>query len=192
MVIIDPLYLTMPGINLSQSHEVGPLLQWLMALRHNYNCAVVLVHHWAKANDNTKMRRSGQRLLGTGFFHGWLESGLYVEKLEGDDALRVKVEREFRNVAPMGDLEIAWHMGEPGELDMNVEIYNWNQEGQIVSAIERLLPTVSAKGLNLKVVAEELSMDKKDVALAARAAGYRVKRVKYSRGYAYVIYPEAS
>ena len=199
MVIIDPLYLTMPGINLSQSHEVGPLLQWLMALRHNHNCAVVLVHHWAKANDNSKLRRAGQRLLGTGFFHGWLESGLYMEKLDGDDALRVKVEREFRNVAPMGDLEIAWKMGEPGELDMDVEVDDFSQLGhtqtQVGRVIEKLLPQCDARGLNLRLVVEKLGMNRdadsrQEVAHAAHLEGYKVKRKKYPNGYGYIIYPD--
>ena len=198
MVVIDPLYLTMPGVNLSQSHEVGPLLQWLMALRHNYNCAVVLVHHWSKANDNSKLRRAGQRLLGTGFFHGWLESGLYLEKLEGD-VLRVKIEREFRNVAPMGDLEVAWHMGDAGELDMSVDVSGFDEgehmDIRIDELIRGLLPQ-HPDGLNLKHVALALGNNhtpsrelKQEVALAAKRLGWKVTRKQWGQGPAYIIYP---
>lgn len=198
MVIIDPLYLVMPGVNLSNSHEVGPFLQWLMALRHNHNCGVALVHHWAKANENTKLRRSGQRLMGTAFFHGWLESGLYMEIMEqGEDLLRIKVEREFRSVAPQRDLEVAWQLGEPGELDMKVTVHEWNQEGQVASIIERLLPQCDERGLNVKLISTEMGMPdgpqtKLEMARLARSAGYQVQRKKYSNGVGYVIYPEGS
>lgn len=205
MVIIDPLYLTMPGVNLSQSHEVGPLLQWLMALRHNHNCAVVLVHHWSKANENTKLRRSGQRLLGTGFFHGWLESGMYMERLDEEitRTVRVKVEREFRNTAPQGDLEVVWEMGEPGDLDMSVEVNEHDEDAliqeKVVSSIESLLPGCDDRGLNLKLVLDDLKLGhsasaekKREIALVARQAGYKVRRRKYPRGFAYIIYPEGT
>jgi len=125
-------------------------------------------------------------------FHGWIDSALYMEKLDSDtpDILRVKVEREFRNVAPQGPLELQWRLGEPGELDMKASAIHWNYGGVVESLIEQLLSGCDDRGLNLKHVAGQVNLENREVAHIARAQGYKVKKKKYARGYGYIIFPK--
>jgi hypothetical protein len=110
-----------------------------------------------------------------------------MEKLEAESGLvRVKVEREFRNVAPQSDLEVVWELGEPGELDMDVRVTDWNESERVRDAIERMLPMYES-GLNLKYVAEDLNMDKQRVVTYAQDEGYRVVRKKHPFGYSYSV-----
>jgi AAA domain/RepB DNA-primase N-terminal domain len=202
LVIIDPLYLVMGSTNLNNSHEVGPILQWLMTLSVNYNCAIALVHHWAKLNENSRMRRSGQRLLGTAFFHGWLESGLYMENVTAkgpgyEGVMAVRVEREFRYSQPQDDLEMEWVIGEPGELDLNVGIVEYDPSGRLERIIEKMLKDCDDRGLNLKHVVPLMGGaisngqdPKKQVALMAKQLGYKVMIKPYGRGPAYIIFPQ--
>ena len=114
LVILDTLYQTAGGLNLSAQHELGPMLQWLTALRYKYDCAIALVHHWRKTTEDTRGRSSGQRLMGSVVLHGWMESGLYLTN-EGYNAdtkvTTLTVEREFRSVAPRDPLRLQLKLG---------------------------------------------------------------------------------
>ena len=200
LVIIDPLYLVMGDTNLNNSHEVGPILQWLMTLSVTYNCAIALVHHWSKANENTRMRRSGQRLMGTAFFHGWLESGIYMQNVTVDgplteNALSVRVEREFRYSQSQEDFELEWKIGVPGELDLGIQLTDYDPDARLERTIEKMLAKCDDRGLNLKHVVPAMGMAdvqdaKKELAYKAKGLGYKVMVKSYPRGPGYVIFPQ--
>lgn len=192
MVILDPLYLLMGGTNVNAQHEVGPLMQWLMALRYNHNCAVVVVHHWHKATESTKNRRPGQRLMGSGILHGWVESGIYMEQVEagvegnggGDSegirrALQVRVEREFRNVAPRGPIDVSWELGEPGTLDLDINVSDSASAGSMVAD---LLYQAGPQGMALSSLCKELGVDRARGRAMVAAAGGLLQSRKSGRG----------
>lgn len=188
LVILDPLYLMVGTTNMNQAHELAPLFQWLMALRYNYDCAVVLVHHWHKApvgGHAQSARRAGQRLMGSGLLHGWVESALYCEALDPEgDRLCVRVEREFRNVAPRSALQVKWRFGEPGDIDgMDVEILQYNIEGQVLSIVSQ------QPGITLTLLAEELGVDKRTARKRAVGAGCNLVGGKKGRGNTWQVYP---
>lgn len=184
LVILDPLYMMAPGVNLDKTHDVMPILQWLLALRYNHNCGVVLIHHSHKANENSSRRRAGQRLLGATAFHGWIESALYFERLDDEgDRINVRMEREYRNVAPQPALEWSVRLGEPGELDMDVRMSRYDVAG-LINALVNEQP-----GLWLTDVATEMGVDKKTARSRVVGAGCVMQRVKRGRGHAYRVYP---
>lgn len=187
LVILDPFYLVSGGINMNQQHEVMPIMQWLMALRYNYDCAVVVVHHWHKAGADSAGRRPGQRLMGSGLLHGWIESALYFEALEPQgDRLCVRMEREFRNVAPRSPLELSLRLGEPGDLDMDVQITKYDLSGQLLSAIAQ------TPGITLTALAEALGIDRRTARSRAVGAGCVLVGKKVGRGQSYEVYPPGS
>jgi hypothetical protein len=49
------------------------------------DCTILLVHHSAKSSDNTRSRRPGQRMRGSGAIHGFVDSGIYLEDLKTPD-----------------------------------------------------------------------------------------------------------
>lgn len=196
MVILDPLYLMVGDKNINHAHEVTPLMQWLMALRYNHNCAVVLVHHWSKSGAGTanEGRRPGQRLMGSGLLHGWVESAAYMEALEpvvdrAGTHLMVKVSREFRNVSPRSDLEIGWLMGEPGEMKLDVSVVEVTAELRKASLVD-IVDEAGAKGITLKDVMGQLGMTSKTAAYKmAVSAGCEVIERSYGGGVGYMLYP---
>jgi len=191
LVILDPFYLMMGDANINNQHEVGPLLKWLTAVRYETNCAIAIVHHWAKYNENTTHRRPGQRLIGTAIQHGWVESGLYLAAEgynEEKDELEVKVEREFRNSKPLVPLTIKWKMGAPGELDMEVETFDYNMNGRIAETLHDLGFGRDNDFVSLKAFAMAMDLDP----IAARkmvdgSEDFRVRAKKWGRGQTYHI-----
>ena len=75
---------------------------------------------------------------------------------------------------------------------MKVEVFGWNQGGQVMSVWRKMMTTVDSRGLNLKHVAAHVEMTARDVALSLRAEGVKVRRKKYGNGYAYITFPEAA
>jgi hypothetical protein len=166
-VIFDPLYLIMGGADENRSVDLRPYLQYLLRLRYDYKLAPIVVHHNRKAwNNGTGNVRAGQRLLGSTTLHGWVESALYCEAMNSDKLgeLRVKVEREFRNVGPRPDLEIALTMGEPGDLKFEARVERWTIEG----AIE--MEVAQENGIHLKKLVDTTGFDRRTVLKRVRGS----------------------
>lgn len=111
LVILDPLYMMMGGVDENNATEVGDLLKWLTHLRNVYGVSILLCHHYNKGNGNT---RGGQRVRGSSAFHAWVESAIYVKATT--ELYTVKIEREFRAFPTMPELTFKLELGAPGEL----------------------------------------------------------------------------
>lgn len=185
MVILDPLYLMVGATNVDRAEQIQPFMKWLMYLRYTYGCAVVLIHHWRKAKEFDAGVRGGQRLMGSGLLHGWVESAMYCERIEAEDetVLGVRLEREFRNVGPQPNLEVRMKMGEPGSLAFDAEVIGWTIEGQ-------LLKVVGAAGgaMTASAAAEAVGCDKRTALSRARGSeSLVVEGGKRGRGYSWTI-----
>lgn len=108
LVIFDPLYLMFDG-DLASARDLMPLLQWLLYLKNEYKCGVLLVHHYNKGSESS---RGGQRMLGSTTLHGWVESGWYIST-DGDGSL--EMEREFRGAGLHKRLNVGIEMGDFGD-----------------------------------------------------------------------------
>jgi hypothetical protein len=86
LLIIDPLTAYHSG---DENSVLGlaPVLQYLDRLRRTTGATVLVVHHSNKKGSG----HGGNRLRGTSALHGWLDSGLYLEK-RGDGVV-VSVEQ---------------------------------------------------------------------------------------------------
>lgn len=111
LVILDPLYMMLGRTDENSAKEVGEVLRWLTYLRNQYKCAILVCHHYNKGSVNA---RGGQRVRGSGAFHAWVESALYVSATA--ERGKVKIEREFRAASPLAEIEVQIEMGSPGEL----------------------------------------------------------------------------
>lgn len=163
LVILDPLYLMIGSADENRSADLRPYLMWLMNLRYTYHTAICVVHHFRK--QSAIATRAGQRLMGSALFHGWLESGLYTEALETEtNTLKVRLEREFRNVGPRSPIELALKMGEPGDLQFGVVITNYTITGEVETIVDE------QPGITARQLSELLGTDKRTALKRARGS----------------------
>lgn len=128
LIIFDPLYLMYDG-DLGSAQDLNPILNWLLMLKEEFRCAVILVHHWNKSGQSD---RGGQKMLGSVTLHGWIESAWYLETNgskevdsgEINDAKassQIVIEREFRGAGVHPKVSLNLSMGEFGSNHYKVE-----------------------------------------------------------------------
>lgn len=82
-LILDPLR-DLHTADENDSTAMSRVMHALRALRSVLGCAVVFVHHAAKASESSKSRRPGQRMRGSSVVHGAVDGGLYLTDLQGN------------------------------------------------------------------------------------------------------------
>lgn len=87
------------GELLSEKREDG---SWLR------RCTVVACHHMAKAGQDTRGRRGGQRLRGSSALHGSVDSGLYLSDHRGDgeSTFANTIESEIKGARGAGVIDV--------------------------------------------------------------------------------------
>jgi hypothetical protein len=166
MLIFDPLYLALGGVDTDRASALYPYLKWLLELSNKYSCAIALVHHFSKrpTAPGSYQRRTGQRLLGSTTLHGWVDSAIYCEQLEDERLgwVGTRVEPEFRSMSPRPPVELRLWWGEPQDLGMKVEIKKFDLTEQIVDAVR------DEPGVTVVKLAERLGIDRRTVLGRAR------------------------
>jgi hypothetical protein len=138
LVVLDPLYLVLAGVNFNQAHELAPYLKWVLDLSNEFKCSVMIIHHFRKAQQNASTEyatvRPGQRLMGNATLHGFVDSGLYTEQGSPDPSLNprtlvTRVYREFRSVEPQKSLEFAFKIGRggSGKFEATIEVEDYKR-----------------------------------------------------------------
>ena len=161
LVILDPLYLTFGGIDVDRANMLYPYLKWLLYLRNEYNTAIAVVHHFAKKpmDGRANQRRVGQRLAGSHTLHGWVDSAMYCSPMEDERVgfVGVRVEPEFRSMAPRRPVDVRLWWGNPGDLEMRAEVSRFDLTGQILELIRE------QPGITANRIAEVLEVSKRTV-----------------------------
>ena len=85
LLLLDPL-VRLHRRNENDAAEVSELLAYLRELQRTFDVAIAVVHHMRK-NGGTG---GGQALRGSGDFHAWTDSALYLSRIKGGLALRVE------------------------------------------------------------------------------------------------------
>ena len=188
LVVLDPLYMIMAGVNFDKAHELAPYLKWLLALSNEFKCAVCIIHHFRKAQPGNNTR-PGQRLMGNATLHGFVDSALYCEQIDADDRRRTgtlytRVHREFRSIEPQKSLEFGIKMNPPGELGMSVEVNTYDLSARIVDLVNEQ-PGVYARSLS-----KETGIDYRILIGRARdSERIKLSAIKRGRGTSYRLYP---
>lgn len=187
LVLLDPLYLILGGADENHSAQLRPFLKWLMHLRYEFNCAVAVIHHFHKQSQSpgVTVRRAGQRLMGSATLHGWVDSAIYASAMEEERTgwTKTQVETEFRSMAPQKPIEMALHMGDPGDLKMEVELAKYDLAG----LIRRIV--ADQPGVTVVALAEQLGMDKRSVLARVRGTeGFIVKEGTRGRGKSHTVF----
>src|SRR5215471_7521692 len=187
LVVLDPMYMVMAGVNFNQAHELAPYLKWLLALSNTFKCSVIIVHHFKKATGDYNVR-PGQRLMGNATLHGFVDSALYCEQIEEIDRkpgmFYTRVHREYRSVEPKRALEFGIRMDPPGKLGLEVDIRSYDLTARIEDAVwerrEVLVGTLSQDfGVNKRIV----------LGRAQDSDRISVERKRQGRGWSYILRP---
>ena len=188
LVVLDPMYMVMAGINFDKAYELAPYLKWLLSLSNTFKCSVIIVHHFRKAQQGHETR-PGQRLMGNATLHGFVDSALYCEQIDADDRaghsmFYTRVHREFRSVEPKQPLEFGIHMDPPGELGIEVNIKSFD-------LTVRLEGIVLERGeVRVNALSDELGVNRRIIIGRSRDSELiTVERRKQGRGWSYILHP---
>ncbi len=100
LLVLDP-FVRLHRIDENSAQEVSRVLAYLRELQREHHVAILVVHHSRKAGANGE--QAGLSLRGSGDFHAWGESNLYLRRRRG--ALELAVEQ--RNAAAMEPIQLA-------------------------------------------------------------------------------------
>ncbi len=163
LLVLDPLYMMLGQADENSAKEVGDVLRWLTYLRNQYKTTILICHHYNKSGNST---RGGQRVRGTGAFHAWVESALYVKK--PSEPGRIKVEREFRAHPPMAELDITIDIGEPGELWYTPIVADSEDDRSISLKKEEICTVLSVSSRGFDEIKELVKMTRAECRKALR------------------------
>ncbi|RMF53259.1 MAG: hypothetical protein D6746_15830 [Bacteroidetes bacterium] len=108
LLVLDP-FVRLQRIDENSAQEVSRVLAYLRALQREQHVGVLVVHHARKAGAGAA--QAGQALRGSGDFHAWGESNLYLRRRHGD----LELLTEHRN-APATDPLLLELVGDPPRL----------------------------------------------------------------------------
>lgn len=118
LLLLDPLR-DISSAAEDKSDDMSKVMRSLRLLGELLSCTVAIIHHCAKASADTKGRRPGQRLRGSGAIHGSTDSGIYLGDLTGDgsNVFRNVVDSEVKGARSAGrfTLELAIEDDDGGE-----------------------------------------------------------------------------
>jgi hypothetical protein len=114
MLLLDP-FVRLHRIDENHAGDVSAILAYLRALQRAHDVAVVVVHHARK--NGPAGAQAGQGLRGSGDFHAWGDSNLYLRRSHGQLALTI----EHRAASAPEPLTLTLMHGAAGE-DPHLEI----------------------------------------------------------------------
>jgi len=100
LLVLDP-FVRLHRIDENSAQEVSRILAYLRELQREHHVAIFVVHHSRKAGAAGE--QVGLSLRGSGDFHAWGQSNLYLRRRRG--ALELAVEQ--RNAAPTEPIQLA-------------------------------------------------------------------------------------
>jgi hypothetical protein len=87
LLVLDPL-VRIHRMDENAASDVSALLSYLRGLQRELNLSLVLVHH-ARKNQSPGLQ-AGQGLRGSGDFHAWSDSALYLRRVRGSLMLTIE------------------------------------------------------------------------------------------------------
>jgi hypothetical protein len=87
MLLLDP-FVRLHRIDENHAGDVSAILAYLRALQRAHDVAVVVAHHARK--NGPAGAQAGQGLRGSGDFHAWGDSNLYLRRTHGQLALTIE------------------------------------------------------------------------------------------------------
>jgi len=149
---LDPLYLMFSG-DVNSAKDLNPVLTWCLRIKQEYDCSVILVHHYGKGSSE---KRGGQRMLGSTTLHGWIDSAWYIQARDPVNGKGlVTVDREFRGAGIQEKLDLTLDIGDVGSSKYEVleaEHGSSEDEGEdILRILEQSADAMGAEAIRRKL-----------------------------------------
>jgi hypothetical protein len=109
LLLLDP-FVRMHAADENSAQAIAAILAHLRGLQRTHHVAIVVVHHTRK---NTRAGQHGQSLRGSGDFHAWVDSALYLTH----DKQRLRLSIEHR-AAPAPEPVYIDLVGHPPHLEL--------------------------------------------------------------------------
>jgi hypothetical protein len=136
LIILDPFYLMTPGVDENSASQVGPILKNLLKIKQQHGVGIQLIHHYRKQNVQAPSY-GATRMSGTGVFHRWFESAVYVEKTS--DPSTVKLQPDHRGHSQQGTTRVTFDLGTEDDLEYNIIVHQSKADKAQLFARLRLL-----------------------------------------------------
>lgn len=138
MLLLDP-FVRLHRIDENSAADVSALLAFLRELQREHDVAIVVAHHARK--NGPAGAQAGQGLRGSGDFHAWTDSALYVRR-SGD---RISVTVEHRAAPAPDPFDVALIPGDDRTAHLEIVSPSDSQRHD-VSARARLLAAIDERG----------------------------------------------
>ena len=132
MLLLDPFVRLVHRADENNAQDVAGVLAVLRQLQRRHDVAVVVTHHTRK---NGRASQHGQALRGSGDFHAWLDSALYLTHEQGE--LRLSV---HPRAAPPPDPVFVRLVGDP----VHVAVVNPRDAQSTASLDDRVIAVLAA------------------------------------------------
>lgn len=177
LIVLDPFYLMTPGVDENSAHQVTPVLRNLLKIKQHYGVGLQIIHHYKKQNTMNPIHGAA-RMSGTGVFHRWFESAVYVEKYDDENPATVRLVPDHRGHAPQGAIRVTFDLGTDDDLYYGVQLHNAKADrADLHARLERLLSEKDEWGLSELRVAMGLSSSK-PVRAMVKEHGHVMKTLK--------------
>jgi AAA domain len=133
VLLLDP-FVRLHRVDENSAAEVSALLAFLREMQREHDVAIIVVHHARKDAGHA----SGQALRGSGDFHAWTDSALYLRRLR--DRLSVSVEHRAAPAPEPFSLTLA----DAGEGHVRLELAETHDETPVDDLRPRLLAELDA------------------------------------------------
>jgi len=133
ILLLDP-FVRLHRLDENDAGQISGLLAYLRDLQREHDVAVVVVHHTRK---NGTPGAHGQNLRGSGDFHAWVDSSLYLRKRR--EQLWLSVEHR---AAPAMDAVALHLVGDDDDGDLHLELVEASEENgpaDLPAAVLRVL-----------------------------------------------------
>lgn len=170
LLILDPLYMMVPGMNESDQKEVAEILGRLLKLKHEFGVGILIVHHYRKPKTDEDTA-PGHRIAGSGVFYRWFQDALYLSK--GREPGQVRMDLEHRGHAPTTGIFMEFDIGEMGENEYFVDVeVRKSDTGELRRTLKELLEAEKGNGVRLGDAADLLGVSKDRVRTLIERMGY--------------------
>jgi len=150
LLVLDP-FVRLHRIDENSALEVSGVLAYLRELQRKQHVAVLVVHHARKAGAGAE--QAGVSLRGSGDFHAWGDSNLYMRRRRG--ALELAI--EHRSAASPEPVQLALENGDGGPPRLTVAAISTSPpcpddfKGRVVAALVELATPTTQEALRTKL-----------------------------------------
>lgn len=144
LIILDPLIVMMGGVKENVATDVAEVLQEVKMWREDFNCNIVIVHHWNKSKTEDG-DRGGAHMYGSFAFHAWLESAWHIEpvvNLETTKIDTVIAEREFKAAPGERALRLHFDIDDVNDFRYAVE----HEQGSVGAIAQKIMDLLGENG----------------------------------------------